>query len=303
MDAFAALLDRLVVTPQRNAKLQLIADYCAATPDPDRGYAIAAITRDLDLKAVKPAMLRQLISERMDPELFELSYNYVGDLAETISLVWPGKRGANRIPPLGEVVERLRATSRTEAPGVMTAYLDAMGPAERRALIKLATGGLRIGVSARLAKTALARFGDKELSEIEEIWHGLEPPFEPLFAWLEGEAERPAAAAAAPFRPVMLAHPIDAEKDLDGISPETHFAEWKWDGIRVQAAAEDGARRLYTRTGEDIGAAFPDIIEALDFDAAIDGELLIFDPETDALNPRPFSDLQKRLNRKTVSKA
>ena len=89
MQAFAALLDRLMLTPQRNAKLRLLADYFRATPDPDRGYALAALTGELDIPSVKPAMLRALVVERVDEVLFAYSYDYVGDLAETISLIWP----------------------------------------------------------------------------------------------------------------------------------------------------------------------------------------------------------------------
>lgn len=302
MEAFAALLDRLVITPQRNGKLKLLRDYFAATPDPDRGYALAAITRDLDFPAVKPAMLRGLVADRMDPELFALSYDYVGDLAETISLVWPDGRGANRIPPLGEVVEALQETTRADAPALVARYLDAMGPSERWAMLKLATGGLRIGVSARLAKTALAGFGDVDVTQIEELWHGLCAPYQSLFAWLEGAADKPVNAMKAPFRPVMLAHPVDADKDLPAIAPATHAAEWKWDGIRVQAVSDDGERRLYSRTGDDIGKAFPDILQSFDFSAAIDGELLVYNPSAEGFDPLPFGELQQRLNRKTVSK-
>ncbi|WP_425411132.1 cisplatin damage response ATP-dependent DNA ligase [Hyphococcus sp.] len=302
MEQFSALLDRLVVTPQRNGKLKLIADYCASAPDPDRGFAIAAMTRDLDIPSIKPAMLRSLIGERMDEALFAISYDYVGDLAETIALAWPEKRGANRTPPLSEVVETLQSASRTEGPRIIETYLDALDPAARWALLKLVTGGLRIGVSARLAKTALAQFGGVDVTEIEELWHGMSPPYEELFAWLEGRAEKPVNAAAAPFRPVMLAHPIDAEKDLPGVTPQEFVAEWKWDGIRVQAASENGARRLYSRTGDDIGKAFPDILEAMDFNAAIDGELLVYDPASEDYAVQPFGELQQRLNRKTVSK-
>src|SRR6187431_2658408 len=89
MEAFAELLDRLVLTPSRNGKLKLLTDYFASTPDPDRGLALAAITGDLNITSVKPAMLRALVMERMDPVLFGYSYDYVGDLAETVSLVWP----------------------------------------------------------------------------------------------------------------------------------------------------------------------------------------------------------------------
>ena len=71
-------------------------DYFRATPDPDRGYALAALTADLDIPSVKPAMLRALVTARVDEVLFAYSYDYVGDLAETISLIWPAKHGANR---------------------------------------------------------------------------------------------------------------------------------------------------------------------------------------------------------------
>jgi DNA ligase-1 len=83
-------------TPSRNAKLSLLRDYFRRVPDPERGYALAAIARDLDIPAVKPAQLRELISSRMDPELFGYSYDYVGDLAETIALGLAGKGG---LPP------------------------------------------------------------------------------------------------------------------------------------------------------------------------------------------------------------
>src|SRR5262245_6931430 len=77
MDRFAELLDRLVLTPSRNGKLKLLSDYFRAVPDPDRGLALAAITGDLAIAAVKPAMLRALVAERMDPVLFGYSYDYV----------------------------------------------------------------------------------------------------------------------------------------------------------------------------------------------------------------------------------
>ena len=141
--------------------------------------------------------------------------------------------------------------------------LDRLDASARFALLKLVTGGLRVGVSARLAKAALADLGGREVAEIEEVWHGLTPPYAALFAWLAGGGARPAPAAAAPFRPVMLSHALEAA-DLDRLDPADFAAEWKWDGIRVQAAAEAGRRRLYSRTGDDISGAFPDLVEALD---------------------------------------
>ncbi len=302
MRAFAELLDRLVLTPQRNGKLRLLVDYFRATPDPDRGLALAAITRDLELQSVKPAMLRALIAERVDPTLFAYSYDYVGDLAETISLIWPGPSetapGANL--PLGIVVHELQLASRREGPMLVAGWLDLLGISERYALLKLVTGGLRVGVSPRLAKQALADFGGVNVVEIEELWHGQSPPYETLFAWLEGRGEKPAATAAAPFRPVMLATALN-EAEIPSLDASAYSAEWKWDGIRVQAVAESGVRRLYSRTGDDISGAFPDILEAMDFEGAIDGELLVGHHGETGIETATFSDLQQRLNRKTVS--
>ncbi len=298
MNRFAELLDRLVLTPSRNGKLKLLTDHFRSVEDPDRGLALAAITGDLSIAAVKPAMLRALVTERMDPVLFGYSYDYVGDLAETVSLVWPADPAAraNHVPTLGEVVARLQAASRSDGPKVLARLLDSAGISARFAIIKLVTGGLRIGVSARLAKQAVADLGPVDVSEIEELWHGLTPPYSELFAWLEGKAGKPERAAKALFRPVMLAHPVE-DRDFEKLEPADYAAEWKWDGIRVQAAAEGGVRRLYSRTGEDVAGAFPDLTDAIDFEAVLDGELLVGAPGATGT----FSDLQQRLNRKSVS--
>ncbi|MGN6550590.1 MAG: cisplatin damage response ATP-dependent DNA ligase [Pararhizobium sp.] len=302
MNRFAELLDRLVLTPSRNGKLRLLADYFRAVPDPDRGYALAAVTRDLVFNSVKPAMLRALIAERMDPVLFAYSYDYVGDLAETIALVWPEPEGprANAVPGVSEVVEALMAASRLEGPKLVEKWLDRMDASSRYALIKLVTGGMRIGVSARLAKQALADFGEVDVTEIEELWHGLKPPYTALFAWLEGHREKPENLAAAPFRPVMLATALE-EEDFAKLDPADYAAEWKWDGIRVQVTVERGVCRLYSRTGDDISGTFPDLLHHMTFEGAMDGELLVGRPGENGIVVGTFGDLQQRLNRKSVS--
>ncbi|MBS8261164.1 cisplatin damage response ATP-dependent DNA ligase [Roseibium polysiphoniae] len=304
MLAFSSLLDRLSFEPRRSAKEAMLCDYLRRSADPDRGYALAALTGDLTFKNAKPALLRALIADRTDPRLFELSYDFVGDLSETIALLWPAAKGSGDnapAPGLAEVVTKLELTGKSELPGVIAGWLDALDEIGRWALLKLVTGGLRVGVSARLAKTAVARLGDLEPNQIEEVWHGLKPPFESLFAWVEGRAGPPDTSDPAPFRPVMLAHPLDEEKDPEILNADEFFAEWKWDGIRIQAAsgvdkAGNRVSRLYSRTGEDISRAFPDVVDLLDFDATLDGELLIVSDG----KVRPFSDLQRRLNRKTA---
>jgi len=299
MKPFADLLEKLVLTPSRNRKIEAMVAYMRAAPDPDRGYAIGAITRDLKLKTIQPSLIRELVASRTDEQLFRLSYDFVGDLAETIALLW-NEEGETR-ESLGETVDLLRTTSKSDAPGVIGSLLDRLDISGRYALIKLATGGLRIGVSARLAKQALAQFGDVDIGEIEELWHGLEPPYTDLFDWLEGKAEKPVSKALAPFRPVMLSNALE-EREHANITPEDFIAEWKWDGIRVQVTNDQGVKRLYSRTGDDISNAFPDLVQALTVEGTFDGELLVRSPLDAPLEISTFPDLQQRLNRKTVSK-
>ena len=330
MNRFAALMDRLVYEPRRNAKLRLLADYFRHTPDPDRGWALAAMTEGLMFKEAKPNVIRGLVEERVDPTLFAMSYHYVGDLAETAALIWPvsspGSSGRDadeegdppgsgvgrphgpghnnppaHVPSLTEVVEALATLGKSELPARIAAWLDVLDETGRWALLKLITRELRIGVSARLAKTAVAQLGGVEPDEVELIWHGLEPPYEDLFAWVEGRAPKPESANPAPFRPPMLAHALE-ETDFAGLDPAGFMAEWKWDGIRVQAASGqdphgDIVTRLYSRTGEDISKSFPDLAGALRLPAAIDGELLILRDS----RVQSFNVLQQRLNRKAVT--
>jgi DNA ligase-1 len=356
MNRFAELLDRLAYEPGRNNKLRLITAYFRITPDPDRGYALAALTGALSFKHAKPGLIRDLITDRTDPVLFGLSYDYVGDLSETVALMWPKSsplpprsggegsgvgglsansrspvgtdsaappptpypsppramrveggekilRGHNNPPPptLTEVVTTLRTLGKTELPKQLARWLDELDETGRWALLKLVTGAMRIGISARLAKTAAAALGDKDAHDIELMWPGLTPPYLDLFAWLEGRSEKPVNLDPAPFRPVMLAHAIE-DSDFAGLDPADFSAEWKWDGIRVQAVSgrdESGhiQARLYSRTGEDITKSFPDLVPSLHLPGAIDGELLVLREG----RVQTFNVLQQRLNRKLVS--
>jgi DNA ligase 1 len=352
MNRFAELLDRLAYEPGRNNKLRLISAYFREVADPDRGYALAALTGALSFKHAKPGLIRDLIAARTDPVLFALSYDYVGDLSETVALMWPkaactplpprsggeglgvgggtaitdaavsadrpptpdpsppraarvggGEIGHNNPPPptLSEVVTTLRTLGKTELPRQLARWLDELDETGRWALLKLVTGAMRIGISARLAKTAAAALGDKDPHEIELMWPGLAPPYLDLFAWLEGRGEKPVNLDPAPFRPVMLAHAIE-DSDFAMLEPSDYIAEWKWDGIRVQAVSGRDARghgvaRLYSRSGEDITKSFPDLLPSLHLPGAIDGELLVVRDG----RVQSFNVLQQRLNRKVVS--
>jgi ATP-dependent DNA ligase len=347
MNRFAELLDRLAYEPGRNNKLRLMTDYFRSTGDPERGWALAALTGSLSFPHAKAGLVRSLIAERSDPVLFELSYDYVGDLSETVALMWPRSSspacggGGERSEPVGAsatgseqasplhrpaggpppplrgggnelsltaVIETLTTLGKAQLPQQLARWLDALDETGRWALIKLVTGSLRIGVSARLAKAAVGALAEKDAQEIELLWPGLTPPYRDLFAWLEGRAEKPASGEVVPFRPPMLAHALD-DADLQNLDASDFLAEWKWDGIRIQAVAghRDNKHddkfgghliaRLYSRTGEDISKSFPDLLDALRLPGAIDGELLIMRDR----RVQSFNVLQQRLNRKTVT--
>ncbi len=303
MNAFARLLDRLAYEPGRNNKLRLIADYLRSTPDPERGYALAALTGALTFQHAKAGVIRTLIAERADPVLFELSYDYVGDLSETVALMWPADPAhrPNVAPTLSDVIESLSTLGKSQIPAQLARWLDALDETGRWALLKLVTGALRIGVSARLAKTAAASLGNKEPDEIEILWPGLRAPYLDLFAWLEGRASQPVSRDPAPFRPAMLAHAVEPS-DFAGLVPSDFTAEWKWDGTRIQAVAgvdqkQNLTARLYSRTGEDISKSFPELVDAMRLPGAIDGELLVVrDGQVQS-----FNVLQQRLNRKAIT--
>ena len=307
MRAFSQLLDDLVYTRSRNTKLKLIGDYLKETPDPDRGYGLAALTGTLDIPAVKGAAVRAIAEERVDPVLLHMSRDYVGDMAETVALLWPKRLDD---PPevddatisITRAIERLRLTTRLDAPGTLASMLDHLDASGRFALLKLATGALRVGISARLAKQAFADAFGLEIEAVEEVWHGLAPPFTELFDWAEGRAEQPTARDVPIFRPFMLAHPLEDTR----VSLDDYAAEWKWDGIRVQLVHAGGHTRLYSRTGDDISGSFPDVAEAFQTPGVLDGELLVRGTEQGVADMHggaaaSFNALQQRLGRKNVS--
>jgi DNA ligase-1 len=300
MIAFAELLERLTLSPGRLSKIALMTRFFATETDPDRGWALAALTGTLSFPAAKAGLIRTLAEERVDPVLFRLSYDFVGDLAETVSLIWPAKAEATP-PGLTEIVTVLSSGRKAEFPAQLAAWLDGSAAPVRYAILKLITGALRAGASARLAKTALAGYaaGHGQTiapDDIEEVWHALAPPYLDLFAWLEGKAGPPSAAGAPVFRPPMLAQPLE-EADIAALDPAAYAAEWKWDGIRVQLVRTGTESRLYSRGAEDVTAAFPDLDGVLHAEAVLDGELLVIRDGT----VMPFAELQQRLNRKAPS--
>ncbi|MEL7729969.1 cisplatin damage response ATP-dependent DNA ligase [Citromicrobium bathyomarinum] len=300
MEDFAALIDALVYTRSRNEKLRLIGEYLKRTPDPDRGWALAALSDGLDFPAVKSSTIRTILKDRVDPVLWTLSRDFVGDTAETASLLWPAPDEAPAPPGVSEAVDLLQGMTRKTVLSELPALLDRLDVSGRYALLKLATGAMRIGVSARLAKVAFAQAFDVPVEDVEEYWHGLKAPYPELFAWAAEGADPPDLAGVPLFKPFMLAHPLEDTI----VSLDDYVAEWKWDGIRVQLVRAGAETRLYSRGGDDISHSFPEMLDALDFPAILDGELLVQGTVQggEAGGAASFNALQQRLGRKTVSK-
>lgn len=298
MKDFATLLDRLSYMPSRLGKLAFLKHYFKSTPDPDRGFALAALSDSLPVKVPLRRIITELSKDKFDPYLFGLSRDYVGDSAETLALIWPDT-ASNQLPPrLHEIVEILRPLKRGMVSAVVANWLDQCNAVERWAMLKFLSGASRVGVSARLAKTALAEAFSVDLNDIEELWHGIAPPYLSLFAWMEGRGEKPTSGGQPVFKPLMLSNPLE-EQIRDAIDISEFAVEWKWDGIRVQLSRSGGVTKLFSRSGDDISSTFPEIINEQNFEGILDGELLVMHQNVVA----PFSDLQQRLNRKTVNAA
>jgi DNA ligase-1 len=294
------LLDDLVYTRSRNTKLKLIGDYLKETPDSDRGYGLAALTGTLEIPAVKGAAVRAIAEERVDPTLLYMSRDYVGDMAETVALLWPKplcepSEIDDATITITEAIARLRSTTRLDAPRTLAEMLDHLDTSGRFALLKLATGSLRVGISSRLAKQAFANAFGLDVDAVEEVWHGIRPPFTELFDWAEGRADQPTVRDVPVFRPFMLAHPLE-----DGrVSLDDYAAEWKWDGIRVQLVHAGGETRLYSRTGDDISGSFPDVADSFRIMSVLDGELLV--RGTDQGNADQHGGAAASFNRRAVA--
>jgi DNA ligase-1 len=302
IQTFAELLDALSYTGSTLAKRRLMAEYFRTRPDPERGWALSALAGTLTFPVAKPALVRDIVKERVDPVLFALSRDYVGDMAETAALIWPDSND-DAPPSLSEIVETLAIANKETLRARLIHWLGSLDSNGRWALLKLITGNIRIGVSGRLARTALADAFERDVDEIEQIWHGVQPPYQILFDWLEGRADRPELRRRACFMPMMLAHPIEEDEmaalDLAG----DYQIELKWDGIRMQLVKADDSVVIYSRSGDEITNTFPEIAEAAravdEREFVLDGELLTMSEGEVA----SFNSLQQRLNRKTVSAA
>lgn len=302
MKRFAALFSQLDGTTKTNAKVAALADYFREAPEKDRLWTIALLSGRRPKRAVTATRLAEWAAEQADLPfwLFQESYAAVGDLAETISLILPPSLG-KQDHPLSywlHAVKNLQSLSEEEKkPCILDAWLSLVGT-ERFLFNKLLTGGFRVGVSQKLMTRALA-----QATEIEEadLAHRLMGDWTPEHTTWEALilTNDPAAQLSRPY-PFYLAYQIEDHPDTLG-SPSDWFADWKWDGIRGQLIRRGGEHFLWSRGEELITERFPEFQTTRDWlpdGTVIDGEILAFSDG----HPLPFSTLQKRIGRKTVSK-
>ena len=308
MRAFSQLLDDLVYTRSRNTKLKLIGDYLKETPDPDRGYGLAALTGTLDIPAVKGAAVRAIAEERVDPVLLYMSRDYVGDMAETVALLWP--TSATGVPPrlddatirISDVVERLRLAPRLEAPRALAAMMDHLDASGRFALLKLATGALRVGIQRATCQAGVRR---RVRARGRSGGRGLARPAAALSrSSSTGPKDARRSRRCGTCRCSAL-HARPPARDTK-VSLDDYAAEWKWDGIRVQLVHAGGQTRLYSRAGDDISAQLSGRRRSVPDHGVLDGELLVRGSDQGVADMHggaaaSFNALQQRLGRKTIS--
>lgn len=306
MKAFAALyqrLDRSTATLDKRAAL--VAYFRDARPH-DAAWALYLLSGGkvggARRKIAASGELRAWIAEasRLPAWLVADSYDQVGDLAETLTLLLddPVERAVDR--PLAEWIEgHLLAVANQPEP-VRRAAVEAgwmqLPAAERLVFNKLLTGALRVGVSQRLVQQALAELSGIDIARIAQRMLGDWVPSPGLLANLLSAEERP-EDRQQPY-PFFLASPIEAE--VDSLGPIGEWTlEWKWDGIRLQLLRRNGEVALWSRGEERLDGRFPEIEAAamgLPDGTVIDGELLAW--RDDDAQPLPFTALQTRIQRR-----
>ncbi len=295
MQRFADLADRLHCAPHSRAQIALISDYLAATTDPHRGWAIGLLAGTLVLPVTSRTVASDILDGYEDARLAEWSKDYVGDVFETAALLWPEPSVSKGPPPLDDAVCAMLDVRTAADLGALVAgwmgHLDAPG---RWLLLRIAAGLAPVTVSVSVVKVAIAEFARVGVDDIEEIWHGLNPPYLDLFAWLDGHGSRPEVQSESMFRPFMPAATLTGESAERRRFDNAEFAaEWQWDGVRVQISSTGGVTRVFSRRGDDLSTALPELCGGAWGDAVLDGELV-------SINGPP-GEVNRRLGRKKSS--
>ncbi|MCJ7957425.1 MAG: ATP-dependent DNA ligase [Pseudomonas sp.] len=313
MKAFAELYANLDATTSSNAKLAALQAYFRQAPPDDAAWAVYFLSGGRPRQLVPTRLLRDMATEAsgIEPWLFEESYQSVGDLAETISLLLPESTYTSEdglavwleekllplrgLPPL-ELAERLPALwAQLDQPSLMVC-------------IKLITGSFRVGVSKLLVTRALAAMADLDSKRVAQRLVGYtdlsnRPTPEGYLKLIAAESSDEHAQRGGQPYPFFLAHglsqPVEQFDALLG-SPADWQVEWKWDGIRAQLVKREGRLWVWSRGEELVTERFPELhslVSGLPDGTVIDGEIVVW---KDAV--QPFALLQQRIGRKTLSK-
>lgn len=306
MKTFSELFEALDTDNSTNGKIaSLRAHFASATPE-DAAWALYFLCGERLPSAVSTRTLRLWAGEAagVAPWLFEECYAQVGDLAETIALLLPdpAEAKAKRFPLSQLVEERVRPlaemTPAEQAALVRQTWAE-LGATDRFLYNKLLAGSFRVGVQKTLVTKALAETAGVPVSLLAGRLLGRPSPTPEFFQSLF-RAEEQADLAARPV-PFFLASPLEGQPE--DLGPRADWlAEWKFDGIRAQMIRFGNETSLWSRTGEAVSPAFPELVEAgrrLPDGTVLDGEILVWRKATD--RPAGFGELQQRLNRKTVS--
>ena len=246
--------------------------------------------------AIKARDIKDLIKKKISDDLFNHSYEYVGDLAETFSLLWPKNNIKKKKLNLPFFIRNIQKKKNKK---LLIKYLEdtfnQISSNEIYSIVKILIGGLRVGVSNGIIREFLSQTGLRDKFEIDELWHGFSPPYIELFEWLKGGKLSLNINKRELFHSFMLANSLE-EKSLESLKTKDFFSEFKWDGIRAQIIFSKSGK-IYSRNGDNITKSFPDLNVNQNFFAVIDGELVI---KKDSI--QSFNNLQKRIGRKNVDK-
>jgi DNA ligase-1 len=313
MKRFAALYAALDASTGSNDKLDALAEYFASAPPHDAAWALRVLSGGKVGRVAQSGELRDWIAERsgLPAWLVEESYEHVGDLAETVSLLLddPPRDAAIELGLADWIEQRLLPLAGADPAlrrDVIVGAWDGLPADQRLVFNKLITGALRVGVSQRTVQQALARISGLDVARIAQrmmgTWHPTPDTLPRLLAPGDDATDR-----SQPY-PFYLASPLEA--GVESLGPvEDWLLEWKWDGIRLQLLRRDGQVLLWSRGEERLDGRFPEIeraAAALPDGCVLDGELLAWaepvgDAEDDANAaqdaPLAFTALQKRINR------
>jgi len=300
MNEFAMLFTMLDQTTKTLDKIDALVEYFEKASDRDKLWAIAILSHRRPKRTVNASLLGMWASElsKLPPWLFDECHHVVGDLAETITLVLPPSTQQSD-ETLTYWIEFIRALEPLDVEEKKKRILEAwmrLEPTERFVFNKLITGSFRVGVSQQLMVKALAKHAKVKENIVAHRLMGNWSPIDDDYIDLIHSEEIRDISRPYPF---YLAYALDEQVETLG-KPEEWQAEWKWDGIRGQVIVRDSKLFVWSRGEELVTDKYPEyqvFLDLLENGTVLDGEILPFRKN----QPLPFSLLQTRIGRKTLS--